>query len=167
VQLAGFGADSESNWPELREAQRHALSQANTAMAVAIDLGEQDNIHPKNKREVGRRLSLAARALVYGESIEWSGPLFRRVTSESATLRVWFDHASGLTSRGGEPQGFEVAGKDHQWFPASARIDGATVIVTSPQVPVPRYVRYAWANFPDVNLYNAEGLPAAPFRSEQ
>lgn len=167
VQLAGYDADSESNWPELREAQRHALSQTNTAMAVAIDLGERDNIHPKNKREIGRRLSLAARALVYGEPIEWSGPLFRRVTPESAALRIWFDHAAGLTSRGGDPRGFEVAGEDRRWFPASARIDGATVIVASPQVPAPRYVRYAWENFPGVNLYNAENLPAAPFRSEQ
>ncbi len=136
-------------------------------MAVAIDLGEPDNIHPKNKREVGRRLSLAARALVYGESIEWSGPLFRRVTPESAALRIWFDHASGLTSRGGEPKGFEVAGEDRRWSPAAARIEGATVVVASPLVPAPRFVRYAWANIPDVNLYNAEGLPAAPFRSEQ
>jgi sialate O-acetylesterase len=167
VQLAGFGADSESDWPELREAQRRALSETNTAMIVAIDLGERDNIHPKNKREVGRRLSLAARALVYGESIEWSGPLFRRVTAESAALRIWFDHASGLTARDGEPRGFEVAGEDRLWSPAAARIDGATVVVASPLVPSPRYVRYAWANIPDVNLFNAEGLPAAPFRSEQ
>jgi sialate O-acetylesterase len=167
VQLAGFGADSESDWPELREAQRRALATTNTAMAVAIDLGEPDNIHPKNKREVGRRLSLAARALVYGESVEWSGPLFRRVTQESSALRIWFDHAAGLTARGGEPRGFEVAGEDRRWSPAAARIEGATVVVESPLVPAPRYVRYAWSNIPEVNMYNAEGLPASPFRSEQ
>jgi sialate O-acetylesterase len=166
VQLAGFGANSESDWPELREAQRQTLPVANTAMTVAIDLGEQDNIHPKNKREVGRRLSLAARALVYGEAIEWSGPLFRRVTQEHSSLRVSFDHAAGLASRGGEPKGFEVAGGDKKWTPASARIEGETVVVSSSLVTSPRHVRYGWANFPDINLYNAAGLPAAPFRTE-
>ncbi len=166
VQLAGFGADAESDWPEVREAQRRALATANTAMAVAIDLGERDNIHPKNKREVGRRLALAARALVYGESVAYSGPLFRRVTQESGALRVWFDHGGGLAARNGELRGFEVAGEDRLWSAAAARIDGATVLVSSPAAPKPRYVRYGWANFSEGNLYNAEGLPAAPFRSE-
>jgi sialate O-acetylesterase len=166
VQLAGFEADAESDWPEVREAQRRALSMTNTGMAVAIDLGEPNNIHPKNKREVGRRLSLAARALVYGESIEYSGPLFRRVTQEPGSLRVWFDHSGGLVAKDGELRGFEIAGEDRLWSAATARIDGATVIVSSPTAPRPRYVRYCWTNFPDGNLYNDAGLPAAPFRSE-
>jgi sialate O-acetylesterase len=167
VQLSAFGADSESDWPELREAQRAALAVNRTAMVESIDLGEKDNIHPKNKREVGRRLSLAARALVYGEQVEWSGPLFRRVTAEPAALRVWFDHAAGLAARGGAAKGFEVAGEDRQWQAATAVVDGATVVVSSPRVPAPRYVRYGWENFPELNLYNGDGLPAAPFRSEQ
>ncbi|HEY3443687.1 MAG TPA: sialate O-acetylesterase [Paludibaculum sp.] len=166
VQLSAFGADSESDWPVVREAQRRTLAVTNTAMVQAIDVGEQDNIHPKNKREVGRRLALAARATVYGERVEYSGPLFRRITQDAAALRVWFDHAGGLTGRGGDLQGFEVAGKDRVWSAASARIDGATVIVSSPAVPKPLYVRYGWANFPEGNLFNADGLPAAPFRSE-
>ncbi len=166
VQLAAFGADAESDWPAVREAQRKALAVANTAMVAAIDLGERDNIHPKNKREVGRRLALAAGAIAYGESVEYSGPLFRRAAQEHGALRVWFDHGGGLAARNGELRGFEVAGKDRIWSAGSARIDGATVLVSSPAVPRPLYVRYCWANFPEGNLYNAEGLPAAPFRSE-
>ena len=166
VQLAGFGADSDSDWPAVREAQRRALAVANTAMVAAIDLGDRDNIHPKNKREVGRRLALAALATVYGESVEYSGPLFRRAAQESGALRMWFDHGGGLMARNGALRGFEVAGKDRVWSAATARIDGGTVLVSSPAVPEPLYIRYCWANFPEGNLYNAEGLPAAPFRSE-
>jgi sialate O-acetylesterase len=167
VQLAGFTTTPDSRWPELREAQRGALGAANTAMAVAIDLGERDNIHPKNKREVGRRLSLLARALVYGEQLVYSGPLFRRTTREDSVLRIWFDHTGGgLAAQGGALRGFEVAGADRRWMPAAARIEGDTVAASSPSVPAPLYVRYGWADFPDCNLYNVEGLPAAPFRSE-
>ena len=167
VQLAGFTAAPDSQWPELREAQRRALGAANTAMAVTIDLGERDNIHPGNKREVGRRLSLLARALVYGEQLVYSGPLFRRTTREEGGLRVWFDHTgSGLMGQGGAVRGFEVAGADRRWMPAAARIEGNTVQLSSASVAAPLYVRYGWADFPDCNLYNAEGLPAAPFRSD-
>jgi sialate O-acetylesterase len=167
VQLAGYTAAPESQWPELREAQRRALSVAHTGMAVAIDLGERDSIHPKNKQEVGRRLSLVARALVYGEPLVYSGPLFRRTTPEDGALRLWFDHTGGgLVAQGGALRGFEVAGADHRWVPAAARIEGNTIMVSSPSIPAPLYVRYGWADFPDCNLYNAERLPAAPFRSE-
>ncbi len=166
VQLAGFTAP-DSNWPELREAQRRALGTTNTGMVVAVDLGERDSIHPKNKQEVGRRLSLLARAVVYGEQLVYSGPLFRRATREDGVLRIWFDHAGGgLVARGGSLRGVEVAGADRLWGSATARIEGNTVVASSPSVPEPLYVRYAWADFPDCNLYNAEGLPAAPFRSE-
>jgi sialate O-acetylesterase len=165
VQLAGFTAPG-SQWPELREAQRRALSAANTGMAVAIDLGERNNIHPKNKQEVGRRLSLIARAVVYGEHLVYSGPLFRRTAREDGLLRLWFDHAeTGLVAQGGALRGFEIAGADRRWVPAAAHIEGNTVEVSSPSVPAPLYVRYGWADFPDCNLYNAEGLPAAPFGS--
>jgi sialate O-acetylesterase len=136
-------------------------------MAVAIDLGERESIHPKNKTEVGRRLSLLARALVYGEPLVYSGPQFRRATREDGALRLWFDHTgAGLTAQGGKLRGFEVAGADRRWSPAAARIEGDTVALSSPAVPAPLYARYGWADFPDCNLYNVEGLPAAPFRSE-
>lgn len=167
VQLANFVTDPESQWPELREAQRETLALANTAMAVTIDLGEADSIHPQNKREVGRRLSLAARALVYGEKIAWSGPLFRQATREGASLRLWFDHASsGLIAPGGNPRGFEIAGADGKFTPAEARIEGATVVVSSSAVLAPKQVRYGWADNPDCNLSNAERLPASPFRTQ-
>ena len=166
VQLANFAGAPESQWPEVREEQRQTLGLANTAMAVTIDLGEANNIHPRNKREVGRRLALAARALVYGEKIVWSGPLFRQATREGAGVRLWFDHASGgLVARGGRLRGFELAGADGKFAPAEARVEGATVVVTSSGVAAPRQVRYGWAANPDCNLYNAEGLPASPFRA--
>ncbi len=167
VQLAGFTTTPDSQWPELREAQRRALDVANTGMAVAVDLGERDSIHPKNKQEVGRRLSLMARALVYGEQLVYSGPLFRRTSREDGALRLWFDHSGGgLVVHGDALRGFEAAGADRRWMPAAARIEGNSVVVFSPSVPAPLYVRYGWADFPDCNLYNAEGLPAASFRSD-
>lgn len=164
VQLANFGADGESDWPAVREAQRKTLEIANTALVQALDLGERDNIHPGNKREVGRRLALAARARVYGEAVEYSGPLYRRFTVEGGALRIWFDHLSGgLTAKGGALRGFELAGPDGKWAAADARIDGETVVVSSPSVRDPRGVRYGWANWTDANLFNATGFPASPF----
>src|SRR5689334_14785196 len=105
VQLANFNAP-DSAWPELREGQRQALQLRNTGMAVTIDIGTPDNIHPPDKKTVGERLSLAARAIAYGESIEYSGPLPRQVAAEPHALRVWFDHAAGLMARGGTAKGF-------------------------------------------------------------
>ena len=167
VQLAAYEAVAESRWPELREAQRQALAVGNTAMAVAIDLGEPHDIHPKNKQEVGRRLSLAARAVAYGEMIVYSGPVFRQATREEGALRLWFDHiGGGLVARGGKLNGFEIAGADRGYVPAEARIDGATVVVSNPIVSAPLYARYGWAANPECNLYNSEQLPASPFRSE-
>jgi sialate O-acetylesterase len=166
VQLANYKSP-EDLWPEVREAQRQALGLANTGMAAAIDIGEPENIHPGNKREVGRRLALAARALVYGEKIEYSGPVFRRAAREGAALRVWFDHAEGLRAKGGAVRGFEVAGADGEFAAAEAVIEGDSVMVRSTPVENPRYVRYAWADNPECNLYNAAGLPAAPFRWER
>jgi sialate O-acetylesterase len=165
VQLANFNAP-DSAWPELREGQRQALSLRNTAMAVTIDIGTPDNIHPPDKKTVGERLSLAARATVYGEPIEYSGPQLREVTTEPGVLRIWFDHADGLTARGGPPRTFEIAGPDRKYSPAEARIEGATIVVQSPSVPAPTYVRYAWRDNPDCNLFNSAVLPASPFRRE-
>jgi sialate O-acetylesterase len=165
VQLANFKAAPNAKWPELRESQLQTLSVSGTGMAVAIDIGDANNIHPTNKQEVGRRLALAARAVAYGEKIEYSGPLFRTAAPEGGGIRLWFDHAaSGLEARGSELKGFLVAGADHRFEPSDARIDAGMVVVSSPSVPHPVYVRYGWADNPECNLYNKDGLPASPFR---
>jgi sialate O-acetylesterase len=132
-------------------------------MAVTIDIGDAEDIHPKNKRDVGLRLALAARATTYGEKIEWSGPLYRQLTKEDHALRVWFDHANGMNAKNGPLIGFEVAGADGKYVPAEARIEGESVIVSNATVPEPVSVRYGWAANPTCNLYNREGLPASPF----
>ena len=134
-------------------------------MAVTIDIGNPDNVHPTDKVDVGLRLARAARALSYGETVEYSGPIFRQATPEGASIRAWFDHAKGLMAKGGEVTGFEVAGADGKFLPATAKIDGETVVATSPEVAEPVYVRYGWANSPQCNLFNGEGLPASPFTS--
>jgi sialate O-acetylesterase len=162
VQLANYKTSPDSAWPELREAQLQTLALRNTGMAVTIDIGNPDDIHPTNKQDVGLRLALAARAIAFGEKLEYSGPLFRQATQEGASLRVWFDHAAGL--RGSK--GFEIAGADRKYVPAEAKIDGATVLVSSPAVTAPVYVRYGWADVPDCDLFNGARLPASPFRSE-
>lgn len=168
VQIANWNTSPEALWPEVRNAQRQALVLKNTGMAVTIDVGEPDNLHPKNKQDVGLRLALAARAISYGEKIEWSGPLYRQVTQEDHALRVWFDHANGLTAKGaGVPSqvtGFEVAGADGKYSAADAKIEGESVIVSSAAVQKPISVRYAWAASPNCNLFNKEGLPASPFQ---
>jgi sialate O-acetylesterase len=166
VQLTGF--KNGNKWPEAREAQRKALSIVHTGLAVTIDIGDPTNIHPKNKQEVGRRLALLARAVADGEKIEYSGPLYRLSAVEGGSIRVQFDHAgSGLVAKEGALRTFEVAGADRRFKPAEARIDGGTVVVSSSSVPAPLYVRYAWSDYPDCNLYNSDGLPASPFQSER
>ncbi len=167
VQLANFKTGPNSKWPELREAQVETLDLKNTGMAVTIDIGNPDDIHPRNKQDVGLRLALAARALAYGERLVYSGPMFRQATRESGGLRLWFDHAGGgLMAKGGELKGFEVAGANGQYYPAEARIEGASVVVRSPDVAAPVSARYGWADNPLCTLYNAEGLPASPFRTK-
>lgn len=167
VQISNFKSTPLEDWETLREQQLKTLEVNNTAMAVTIDIGDPDNVHPTDKLDVGLRLALAARALSCGEDVSYSGPIFRQATSEGSEIRVWFDHhAKGLVAKGGELTGFEVAGADRRFSPASARIDGDTVVVTSPLVPEPVYVRYGWANSPQCNLFNGEQLPASPFTSE-
>ncbi|MGA2739449.1 MAG: sialate O-acetylesterase [Bryobacteraceae bacterium] len=167
VQISSFGSGADEGWPTIREAQRRTLSVANTAMAVTIDVGNRDNVHPADKQTVGARLALAARALAYGENVEYSGPLFRQATPEGEGMRVWFDHtADGLVAKGGDVQGFEIAGDSGRFVSASARIEGKTVVVGGAGVGEAKYVRYGWANSPVVNLYNSAGLPASPFTSE-
>jgi sialate O-acetylesterase len=166
VQLANFKTGPDAKWPELRDAQRQTLALANTGMAVTVDIGASDDIHPKNKQDVGMRLALAARAITYGEKIEYSGPLLRQATPEGSSLRLWFDHiGGGLTTKGASLTGFEIACGDRKFVPADAVIDGATIVVSSPSISAPVGVRYAWSDDPRCNLYNAEGLPASPFHS--
>jgi len=167
VQISSFTSDATEEWAIIREAQRRSLAVAKTAMVVTVDIGDPDNVHPADKQTVGARLALAARALAYGENVEYSGPLFRQATPENDGVRVWFDHAAnGLAAKGGALQGFEIAGDDCHFVTATARIDGHTVVVSNAQVAAPKYVRYGWANAPVVNLFNSDGLPASPFTSE-
>ena len=172
VQLANFqpikDAPGESEWAELREAQTLTLHEPQTGMAVIIDIGETKDIHPRNKVDVGHRLALWALANTYGQKIEYSGPLFQSFSVEGDKLRVKFKHvADGLkTSDGGAPKGFAIAGEDHKFVWADARIDGDEVVLSSKDVTKPIAVRYAWADNPVCNLYNKVGLPASPFRSD-
>jgi sialate O-acetylesterase len=169
AQISSYTSSPEEDWGMVRDAQRRTLSLLNTGMAVTIDVGDPNNVHPADKQTVGHRLALAARALTYGEDLHHSGPLFRQATTEADGMRVYFAGADGkLAARGGMLQGFELAGEDHRFVPAAAKIDpdGATVTVTSPQVAAPRYVRYAWPNAPDAALMDSAGLPASTFTSE-
>jgi sialate O-acetylesterase len=166
VQLANFKANPY--WPVLRESQTETLSLRNTGMALAIDIGDSGDVHPKNKQDVGHRLALAARHVVYHEPVEYSGPMYRQATAEAGQIRVWFSHADGLQAKGGGAiTGFTIAGADGNFVPAEARLDGNTVVVSSAQVANPAAVRYAWADDPVCNLINQAGLPAHPFRSDE
>ena len=164
VQLANFA--NTDQWPAVREAQRKILELRNTGMVVTVDIGETDNIHPADKQDVGHRLALWARDIVYGESVEDSGPLFTYAWPEASEMVVAFTHAEGLRVNGPNLTGFEVAGEDRRFFQATGRVDGEKVSVQSSEVSAPRYVRYGWANDPKCNLFNSAGLPASPFSSE-
>jgi sialate O-acetylesterase len=174
VQLPNFMEvnylPSESQWAELREAQLRSLSVPNTGMAVAIDLGEWNDIHPDRKKEVGERLALAAEKIAYGEmNIVYSGPIYQSSTIDSNKIIVSFTNTgSGLiTEDGGDLSQFAIAGVDKKFIWANAKIEGDKVIVWNDDVPDPMYVRYAWADNPgNPNLYNKEGLPASPFRTD-
>jgi len=166
VQLAA--QDADSNRPEVREAQAQALSLPNTAMAVAMDIGEKTNVHPKNKQDLCDRLARIARANVYGEKIEYYGPMYDSMRVEGESVRVKFTHAGGgLVAKGGDLKWFQIAGADQNFVDAAAKIDGNTIVVTAPGVAAPVAVRYAWNRWPEgANLYNADGLPAPQFRSD-
>jgi sialate O-acetylesterase len=166
VQLAGQQA--ESNSPLVREAQATVLSLPNTGMAVTTDIGEAKNVHPRNKQDVGDRLARIALANVYGRKLEFSGPAYESMKREGGAIRLRFSHlGGGLVARGGPLKWFVIAGTDMRFVTAEAKIDGDTVLVSSPEVAEPVAVRYAWVNFPDgCNLYNAAGLPAAQFRTD-
>ena len=173
VQLASFmkmqDEPSESEWAELREAQLRTLSLVNTGMAVAIDIGDAEDIHPKNKQEVGRRLALNARALTYGEKIRYSGPVYRSHRIEGRAIRIYFDGVERLKpASGSRLKGFALAGPDHKFRWADAQIDNETnsITVSCPSIEFPVAVRYGWADNPDCNLVDEAGLPASPFRTD-
>lgn len=175
VQLPGFMEmsylPSESQWAQFREAQLKSLSIPNTAMAVAIDLGEWNDIHPDRKKDVGDRLALAAENIAYGDKdVVYSGPLYQSSTIEGNKIVISFSHTgSGLiTNDGEELSEFAIAGSDRKFVWAKARIEGNKVIVWNDDIASPVYVRYAWADNPvNPNLYNKEGLPASPFRTDK
>ena len=172
VQLANHTASlpepSEASWAELREAQLHTLHLDNTGMAVTIDIGDEKNIHPKNKQEVGRRLSLIARANIYNEDVYFSGPIYDSYSIIGNTIRISFKYADkGLKTPNGETlKGFAIAGLDHQFHWATAQIIGTDVIVTCKDIENPIAVRYGWAANPVCNLFNSADLPASPFRTD-
>ncbi len=193
-QLANYGKvrsePADSAWAELREAQTRTLSLPNTGQAILIDLGEEADIHPRDKREVGSRLARIALAKTYGRAIEYSGPVFESMESAGGAVRLRFSHCKGglvareipatyrpktvdvtrvprvRNSPGSEVEGFAVCGADHLWRWADAAIDGASVVVTAKGVSQPVAVRYAWGDSPVFNLYNRDGLPAGPFRTD-
>jgi sialate O-acetylesterase len=156
-----------SEWAELREAQLQSLNVAGTGMAVLIDIGEANDIHPKNKAEVGRRLALNALYGTYGQDLIPCGPVYEGCTIEGDRIRVRFRWAEGLqTSDGAALKGFWIAGPDRIFHPGTAVIDGETVVVSSPEVENAVSVRYGWADNPPCNLVNGAHLPASPFRTD-
>lgn len=167
VQLAAFEPGGDA-WPFLREAQTETLEAPNTGMAVAIDIGDQKDIHPRNKQDVGARLALAARHVAYDQDLVYSGPMYREMKAADGAVRLSFDHVGGGLKAGGDAlTGFQIAGADGKFVPAEGKIDGAQVVVSSKEIAEPAAVRYNWAAFPDGNLQNAEGLPAVPFRTDK
>ncbi len=170
VQISSYNSPGE-NWGLVRDAQRRTLHLANTAMAVSLDVGLAGNVHPPDKQTVAFRLALAARSLVYGERIAYAPPLFRQATIQlepdnTTALRVWFDNAERLSTNGKPLEDFELAGEDHKFVKAQARLEGDTVVVSAPTMPHPTYVRYGWTSVVPGGLYNAAGLPASTFTSE-
>ena len=180
VQLAPFdrnkkrsleaitAAPGDSDWAELREAQLLATKVLpKVGLAVITDVGDKDDIHPTKKEPVGARLALLARGISYGEKIEHSGPLYRSMQLKGDKIILRFDQVDGgLEARGGRLRGFAICGEDRKFVWANAEIDNGKVVVSSPQVDKPVAVRYGWADYPVVNLFNSAGLPASPFRTD-
>jgi sialate O-acetylesterase len=173
VQLPNFMAAQQQpsemgGWPLIREQFLRTLAAVpNTGMAVTIDVGEADDIHPKNKQEVGRRLAQWVLAKTYGKDVAACGPLYKSMQKLGDQIALEFDYADGLAPRdGGKLKGFAIAGDDRKWVWADAKVDGGRVVVSSAQIAAPAAVRYAWANNPDCNLMNGAGLPASPFRTD-
>jgi sialate O-acetylesterase len=174
VQLANFDADNQTPaeptddaWAELREAQLMTLSLPKTGMASAIDIGLSKNIHPTNKQEVGRRLALAAEHIACGKDVVYSGPIYKKMEVKGDKVYLTFDHVDGgLVAKDNALKGFAVAGQDKKFVWADASIEGDAVVVSSAKVTVPVAVRYGWSDDPVMSLFNKEGLPASPFRTD-
>ena len=173
VQLPGFMdynySPSESDWALLRDAQLKSLSVTRTAMVVAIDLGEWNDIHPDNKKDVGERLALAAQKMAYGDNLVYSGPIYKSAVADGNKIIISFDHVGGglITRDGEEISDIAIAETDKKFVWAKAKIEGDKIIVWSDDIKDPRYVRYAWSDNPlNPNLINKEGLPASPFRTD-
>lgn len=172
VQLAPFypvkDQPAESAWAELREAQLYTTTiLPKTGMAVITDVGEEKDIHPKKKAPVGARLALAARGITYGDKIVYSGPIYKKMQVKGGKAILSFDHVGGgLEARGGTLKGFSICGPDKKFVWAVAEIEKDKIVVSSPNVPEPVAVRFGWADFPVVNLWNNDGLPASPFRTD-
>ncbi len=176
VQLANIGKEVETVPAKggteaiKREAQLQNLSIPNTAMVVAIDNADPDNqanVHPKNKQEIGRRLALAARNIVYGEKVAFSGPIYDKMKVEENYIRLFFKYTDGgLITKDGQLKGFAIAGPDKKFVWANASIEGETIKVTSPEITNPVAVRYGWGSNPPTSLYNKANLPASPFRTD-
>jgi len=158
----------QTGWADIRESQAIvARSVKNAALAVTIDTGDPDNIHPPDKKIVGERLALCALSRHYDENIPDQGPTFKSVEYLRGALKIHFDHTDGgLTVKGGKLGEFAIAGKDRRWRWADAKIEGDTVVLSSPEVREPAAARYAWQSFPVASLYNGAGLPAVPFRTD-
>jgi len=144
-----------------------ALNLPNTGMAVTIDIGEMFDIHPQNKQDVGYRLALAAKHIAYNQEIVYSGPLYKSMEINGRDIEIAFNHVGkGLQVKGEKLSGFQIAGKDKKFYWAKAQIVGGEVFVSSDKVKEPVAVRYGWAINPECNLYNKNGLPASPFRTD-
>ena len=175
VQLPNFmemqNQPTESNWALIREAQLKTLSQVNTGMAVTIDIGEWNDIHPLDKKDVGKRLALSAQKVAYGdETVAYSGPIYKSMNIDGNKIILTFTNiGSGLIAKGGgELKYFAIAGADKHFVWAKAKIENNKVVVWNDEIANPVAVRYAWANNPEgANLFNKEGLPASPFRTDE
>ena len=167
VQLAAL--EDISNNPRVREGQASVLSLPNTGLAVTIDIGDPKNVHPPDKQTLGARLTRLALAKAYGREIEYSGPVYESIEIDGVAIRLKFSHiGGGLVAKGGPLKWFTVAGADRKFIPAEARIEGDAVVVSNAKLTMPLAVRYAWEDYPEgCNLYNAAGLPAAPFRTDK
>jgi sialate O-acetylesterase len=172
VQIAPYDKERtkspDSQFAEIRDAQLYvSQSVPKSALVVTIDVGDEQDIHPRRKQPVGARLALAARGVAYGENVEFSGPVYDSMSVADSKIRLRFKHlGSGLSAKDGPLLGFTMAGKDQKFHAANAQIEGDTVVVDSEQVPMPVAVRYAWLPNPEGNLWNRDGLPASPFRTD-
>ena len=173
VQIAPYDREHtrspDNQWSEIRDSQLYVSQTVpRSALVVTIDVGDEEDIHPRKKEPVGARLALAARGVAYGENLEYSGPIYDSMsTADDHRIRLRFKHTSGgLVSKDGPLAGFTIAGEDQRFHPAKAEIDGDTIVVWSDKVQNPVAVRYAWLPFPEGNLWNEAGLPASSFRTD-